>query len=49
MELHDVDNYYEKNFFLKTVTIELLNHCNWNCKHCYLDKKKNNVTKIYYF
>lgn len=41
MNINELNEIYEKNRILKTVTVEIVNQCNWNCKHCYLDRKKN--------
>lgn len=49
MNIIELDEIYEKNRLLKTVTIEIVNQCNWHCKHCYLDNKKidMDINKIY--
>ena len=49
MNINELDEIYEKNRLLKTVTIEIVNQCNWHCKHCYLDNKKvdMDINKIY--
>ncbi len=35
----DIMKIYDENRMLHTVTVEVNNHCNWRCKHCYLDDK----------
>lgn len=45
MEWSQIENYYIKKKLLKTITIELINQCNWKCKHCYLDKEKMTMPK----
>lgn len=49
MNINEINDIYEKNRILKMVTIEIVNQCNWNCKHCYLDKEKidMDINKIY--
>lgn len=45
----DIEKYYIDNEKLKTVTIELINNCNFKCKHCYLDSQniKLNRDKVF--
>lgn len=38
--LIDIEEKYSDYKILHRVTIELLNHCNFNCIHCMLDNKK---------
>lgn len=49
MELAEIHKLYEENRVLKTVTIELVNQCNWKCKHCYLDRDVStlDISKVF--
>ncbi len=40
MDNISIEQLYIKGRNLYTVTIELINECNWHCKHCYLDNNK---------
>lgn len=35
----EIGEKYKEERALNSITIELLNQCNWNCMHCYLDRK----------
>lgn len=39
LEIEALDEIYLNNKLLKTITLEIINQCNFNCKHCYLNKK----------
>lgn len=45
MELEEIEKIYQKERILKTITIEIVNQCNWRCKHCYLDSYKQIIDK----
>ncbi len=49
MNMNELNKVYEDNRLLKTITIEIVNQCNWRCKHCYLDSTKIDmeINKIY--
>lgn len=40
MEELQIERLYDDTRNLYSVTMELLNQCNWRCKHCYLDDAK---------
>lgn len=43
MEEIDISSIYDQYRLLETITIEVCNQCNWNCKHCYLDAEKDEL------
>lgn len=38
LDFEEIENVFKEHRTLYSFTIELVNHCNWSCKHCYLDK-----------
>ena len=49
MEELQIEKLYDDTRNLYSVTMELLNQCNWRCKHCYLDDAKVEIEleKVY--
>lgn len=45
MNVDYLNRLYIDNRFLKTLTIEVVNHCNLSCMHCYLNKDKLQIPK----
>ena len=43
MEELQIEKIYDENRVLYSVTMELINQCNWKCKHCYLDDAKTKL------
>lgn len=45
LDIEQIENCFKEHKTLYSLTIELVNHCNWECKHCYLDKEKISMQK----
>lgn len=43
LDIEQIENLFKEHKTLYSFTIELVNHCNWECKHCYLDKEKISI------